>query len=427
MIAFHYPPEMSSSGVLRTLKFSKYLPEFGWQPTILTVDPKYYEAPQMKLMEQIPSAVSVCRTRAIDMKKTFSVKGKYLRAWTTPDRFIGWLPFAVHAGLKFIKREKIDMIFSTSPLATSHLIAYTLKKLTKLPWVADFRDPWTEPELEADRDAFRFRLQMRLERAVVSRADRLVFTTGYLRDYVLGHHDSRLSAKAVVIPNGYDEEDFGAPPQSAPPAGPIRILHTGLVDQHYRSPMSLFQAIADLVRAGELDHRAITIDFGGGGAYLESSEFKESISKLGLSEQVRVLGRMGYQECLDEQRRSDWLLLLQCGDDTRTLIPAKAFEYLRVARPILAITPAGATSELFARVGGAVVVHPGDKTGMEDAVRRIVRHDCSLAVCPDELRKFERKNLTEQLARAFTTVRPGILELQTADEQPERKGLQPVP
>jgi glycosyltransferase involved in cell wall biosynthesis len=400
IVAFHYPPDLSSSGVLRTLKFSRYLPESGWLPTVLTVEPKHYETKDSALEAQIPPDVEVHRTRAIDMKRTFSIKGRHFRFTVVPDRFTGWIPFAVARGRKLIREKRIDAIFSTSPLATSHLVAMSLQRLTGLPWAADFRDPWLEPEL-ADTKSSLYRFEESLYRRVVNRASRLVYTTSQLRDYALRGRET-LAEKATVIPNGYDEDDFGATVEGTPDAAPITIAHTGLVDGSYRSPHMVFSALAHLIASGEVGAREVRVRFLGPGGYTQSAEFLKRLEDLKLREVVEATGKVSYRECLLEQSRSHILLLLQCGDDTRTLIPAKAFEYLRVGRPILAVTPEGATSELFAATGGAQVVHPQDENGMRAALRKLIADARGGVARPQinrpVLESYSRRNLSRRLA-----------------------------
>ncbi len=402
MVAFHYPPEHSSSGVLRTLKFSKYLPDYGWEPVILTVRESCYEQIDPALTQQIPASVQVWRTFAFDTKKTLSFRGKYLRASTIPDRFVGWLPFAVRTGLRIIRCNRIHALYSTSPLPTAHLIASILKWLTRLPWMADFRDPWTEPELVANPRAPLFRLECSLERRVLRQADRLVFTTAQLRDEMISRYEAVDRGKAVVIPNGHDEEDFLALPEIAPDPTPVRITHTGLVDASYRSPRGFLEALASLVKSGEIPSDQIRVDFLGGGSYLRSPDFRSLIESLHLENIISVVDRVSYSECLQRQARSHVLLLLQCGTDTRTLIPAKAFEYLRIGRPILAIVPPGACSELFQQVGGAKVADPNDLPGIENTLCELLiaaragnwRADVQWGI----LQSYTRRELTARLA-----------------------------
>ena len=408
MVAFHYPPDHTSSGVLRTLKFSKYMPEFGWDPVVVTVRESCYEKTDPALMQQVPAGTQVWRTRAINMKETFSVFGKYLRFYTIPDRFVGWLPFAVATGLKIIRRGGIDVLYSTSPLPTAHLVASILKSWTGIPWVADFRDPWTEPELEPNPRALLFRLECYLERHVLLHADRTIFSTAQLRQYVATRASAAANGKAVVIPNGYDEEDFGAFRNCEPDPMPVRFTHTGLVDESYRSPRRFLEALAELLQSGQIPRNQIRVDFLGGGSYLRSSAFRSLVKSLRLENVISVLDRVSYRECLERQAKSHALLLLQCGDDTRTLIPAKAFEYLRVGRPILALAPPSASSELFEEVGGATVVHPDDRQAIRRAIRELFvaaregnwRADVKWSL----LRNYTRRKLTGRLARELDQV-----------------------
>ncbi len=406
MVAFHYPPESSSSGVLRTLKFSKYLPEFGWQPTVLTVREKYYDSFDPSLTRQIPPSVEVCRTHALDTRKMFAIRGKYSRLFTTPDRFVGWLPFAVLAGMRLIRKNHIDALFSTSPLPSAHLIAKLLKSITHLPWVADFRDPWTEPDIEPNPRDLRFRLDSAFESGVFHSADRLIFTTARARNDVLHHAGQELAGKSLIIPNGYDEEDFEQLPDVRPERFPLLITHTGLVDESYRSPVGFLTSVAELIKTGEILSEGIKVQFIGGGIYVESNDFRSLVRNLGLEGVVRVIGRKSYAECLEAQMRSHVLLLLQCGNDTRYAIPGKAFEYLRIGRSILAITPESASSELFDEVGGARVVHPGDRNGLTSALAALLRsartEESNSSVNRIALSAYSRRAGAARLAEALS-------------------------
>jgi hypothetical protein len=130
LVAHHYPPDGSSSGVLRPLKFSKYLSRYGWKPHVLTLKESLYAVRDDTLMGQIPEDVMVHRTVGLDSSRHLSIKGRYLAALSVPDRFVMWLPFAVAAGVRAIKKYGIRAIYSTSPPPTTHLIALGLKKLT---------------------------------------------------------------------------------------------------------------------------------------------------------------------------------------------------------------------------------------------------------------------------------------------------------
>ena len=141
MIAFHFPPQSGSSGIQRTLNFVKYLPLYGWKPTVLSANPIAYEQRSDDLLKFIPSNIKIVRSFALDSARHFAVKKKYPGFFAVPDRWSTWWFSGVYSGLKIIKNEAPSVIWSTYPIATAHLIAATLQRLTGLPWVADFRDP----------------------------------------------------------------------------------------------------------------------------------------------------------------------------------------------------------------------------------------------------------------------------------------------
>ena len=174
MVAFHYPPEASSSGVLRALKFSRYLPEFGWRVSVLTVAADAYEQTDAGLAAQIPDSVRVLRTRYLNTKRHLAVRGVYPSVLAVPDRWIGWYPWARAAGERLFAEDPPDAILSTSPHPTAHLIAARLVRAHDRPWVMDFRDPWYEEPPEPDTPATVHRAARWLERRTVHRASRVV-------------------------------------------------------------------------------------------------------------------------------------------------------------------------------------------------------------------------------------------------------------
>src|SRR5262249_1359541 len=146
---YHYPPESSSSGVLRTLKHTRYLGRFGWRVTVVTLQREAYEVTDPGLEEQIPPEVRVLRTRFINVKKHLAIRGRYPSFFAIPERWIGWWPWAVAEGRQVIRDDPVDVVYSTSPHATAHLIALELSRRSHIRWVADFRDPWFEDPPES--------------------------------------------------------------------------------------------------------------------------------------------------------------------------------------------------------------------------------------------------------------------------------------
>jgi glycosyltransferase involved in cell wall biosynthesis len=408
MVAHHFPPEGGSSGVLRTLKFSRYLPRYGWEPHILTLVESAYPVRDEALCSQIPPEAVVHRTAGIDTTRHLAIRGRHLSCLAVPDPHIGWLPFAVPRGLGVIRRHGIDAIYSTSPMASAHLVALLLNRATRLPWIADFRDPWIEEGIHPRPGSLRYRVERRLERAVVAGADRLSMTTPQLRDEILGRHPDLEPGKARVIYNGYDESDFAALTPGGDPER-FELIHAGLVTPEFRDPSPVFRAVASLVEERSLPREATRLTFLGGGPYVDSAAFRGSVAAHGLSDLVEVAPRVSHAESLQRLAHAGALLLLQASDDTRALIPAKAFEYLRLPRPILALTMEGATADLLRGLDACYVLAPSDAEGLRDAVRAIYAR---WRAAPEgggisrPIGRFERSTLAGELAAALLELTP---------------------
>jgi glycosyltransferase involved in cell wall biosynthesis len=358
----------------------------------------------------VPAAATVHRTLGLDTGRHLAIRGRHLTAMAVPDRFVSWLPFGVARGLRVIRASGIRAIYSTSPPPTAHLIALALTRASGLPWVADFRDPWIEDGLYPAPGSLRFRLESRLERAVVRKASRLVATTAYLRGDFLARYPDLPGDRVRVIHNGYDEADF------ADLAAPVKterfdILHAGLVTREFRDPAPLLEAVAALMAEGRLPMNRVRVAFLGGGEFLDSPGFVDTVRRLGLGAVVTVLPRVPNHEALRRLRQASCLLLMQASDDTRSLIPAKAFEYLRVGRPILALTLGGATSDLLKEMSGCLIINPGDGMRLKEAVMTLYQDwEASpgpIVAASRGAQRFERAALTTELARVLDELTEG--------------------
>jgi len=257
MIAFHYPPFEAGSGIHRTLKFSRYLAEFGWHPIVLSANPMAYWHVSDKRLAEIPADVPVSRAFALDTARHLAFRGKYLKWMALPDRWSSWWLSGVPAGLALIRKHKPQVIWSTYPIATAHLIGLTLHRLSGIPWIADFRDSMSEDDYPSDptvRKVYRW-----IESQTVKSCDRAVFTTpGAFRMYSLRYPEIQM-CRWAVIPNGYDEEDFILAQRLVAPKevithGQITLVHSGVLYPSERSPLAFFSALAELRREQEI-HR----------------------------------------------------------------------------------------------------------------------------------------------------------------------------
>jgi glycosyltransferase involved in cell wall biosynthesis len=411
-IAFHYPPEASSSGVLRTLKYTRYLPEHGWRVSVITPEASTHPVRDAKLESQISAETRVIRTRAVNTKRDLSVFGRYPALLALPDAWIGWMPFAIAAGRQLVRRDPVDLVYSTSPHATAHLIARRIASIARTPWVTDFRDPWIEdpPEPGAPNGPIFRTVNRWLERRVVARSDIVITSTSHLRDVMRLRYPDEPSEKFRTILNGYDEEDFKDLRLTPSATGArLRIVHAGNINAQYRDPRPFFDALARAARDRRISSAELEIRFIGGGEYGDAPELRAAVASAGLTDSVVFLPRVPYEESLRELSEADLLLLLQASDDTVGLVPAKLYEYLRTGKPVLALVLPGAVTEVLARTGGGWCTDPGDSTSLDATLAQILQQwrDTRLATHAanmTELRRFERRVLTGELAGIFDTL-----------------------
>lgn len=412
MVAFHFPPQAGSSGILRTLNFVKYLPQHGWTSSVLAATPRAFEEQRNDLVPSIPSSVRVVRAAALDAARHLSIQGKYPRMLALPDRWSSWWPAAVWKGLREIRQTRPDLIWSTYPISTAHLIGGTLARLSGLPWVADFRDPMINKGYPSD-PLQRYVWQW-LEARVLRDAAACVFTTASAaHSYATRYPEQAL--KCHVIENGFDDEAFElvqANREGVEP-GRLLLLHSGLIYPKERDPSTFFAAVRQLVDAGKLDAAKLCIRFR---APHHNDEVRACADQHGLSQCVDVAPPIPYHRAIAEMMAADLLLVFQ-GSNFNTQIPAKIYEYLRAQRPVLGVLdPAGGTAAQLRRFEA---VHLGDIASV-DSLQQSLWHalqQLSSAELPAALQRnreqvmaYSRKAQTARLQALFNQVaRPGAL------------------
>ncbi|WP_317202248.1 glycosyltransferase [Janthinobacterium sp.] len=369
MIAYHFPPMRGSSGVQRTLKFSQYLPQSGWQPLVLSAHRRAYDNPGDDQMADIPAGVPVRRAFALDSGRHLAVRGRYAGFLALPDRWVSWCLGAIPAGLALARRHRPQVIWSTYPIATAHLIGLALHKLTGLPWVADMRDPMTDLDYPSDR--LTRRLYLWIERRAVQHCARLVCTTpGALADYARRFpHIPR--ERFCLIENAYDEENFSAAEALAAPAraagAPFVLIHSGVIYPSERDPLPLLEALAELRRRKLLAPASFQLLLRATG---HDDYLRALIDERGLADLVTLAPHLPYRAALAEMLAADGLLILQAANCNRQ-VPAKLYEYLRARRPILALTDAAGDSAATLRKAGIDSIAALDNK--EDIMQALLR------------------------------------------------------
>ena len=438
IITYHFPPD-AAVGSIRPSKFAKYLPEFGWRPLILTVKDKYYEKKDESKWDDLREKAAVIRTDKLPnlrdiylrlkmkLTKIQGNKSKLLEdtlnyeailpskdnekgvkatikrmifsllVWL-PDDKLGWVPVAVLKGLRLIKKENIDMILTTSPPHSVHLIGLILKMITGKKWAADFRDPWMidfkKPQFVRTR--LSDEIERRMEKKVAEKADLIISTNERSTNKFITHYPNINADKFVTIWNGFDEDDFcGLRDTKKNPV--ITIAYMGTF-YHGRTPRLLLKALSELVSERKIGDKDFSVQFIGDTRYADGESVEKMIQDFDLSASVRVRGWIPYGEALKEMAKSHVLLLLASNQPLQ--IPGKVFEYIGLGSNILGIVDDGATSDLLRNYKKAVIVRENDVPSLKKAI--IYFHENYSGKNGPESKGFiegyERRFLTRKLA-----------------------------
>jgi glycosyltransferase involved in cell wall biosynthesis len=365
IIAFHFPPLQGSTGIYRTLGFAKYLPEHGWDVRVLTASATAYPEVRAENLSIVPPGTNVTRAWALDTQRHLAIAGRYPQLLATPDRWRSWIPFGFVAGLNLIRSWRPQAILSTYPIPSAHCIALALRRVCKVPWIADFRDPMLQENYP--REPMLRRSYERIERATFKRADRITVTTPGTADLYRERYGAAAQSRIHVVPNGFDEDLFRSladvTTTTAARASPrIKLLHSGLLYPHERNPENFFQALAELLAEGHLREDDVEVVLRASG---NEAQYGKRIAELGLSRMIQLLPSIPYRDALTEMVSADACLLFQ-ADNCNQQIPAKVYEYLYVGKPILALTdPRGDTGRLLASVGVPHVAALEDKAAIK--------------------------------------------------------------
>lgn len=362
VIAFGFPPH-PHVGSLRPYALAKYLPGYGWEPVILTVKRQGSPLDEMNLIETdityVTSTIKavMClnspKTEGREKSPAISTDTKhatlinkcvkFLReAVKFPDEQRAWYRFAVRSASEYIMREKVDMIISTAPPMSSHLIAKKLKQKYNIPWVADLRDLWTQNHFY-DKSRFIRYFEKRLELKTLSGADTIVTVTHRFADKLRLLHEGK---KIVCITNGYDPDDFSLEPARL--RSKFTVSYTGNLYNGKMDPSPLFDVISELIKEDRINKDIVEIRF-----YCRNENWlKDKIERYNLNGVIKHCGFLPRGKVIEKQRESQLLLLLVDKKTEIDYYPAKVFEYFAARRPILAFGgKGGIVKELMEETG----------------------------------------------------------------------------
>ncbi len=405
LVAYHYPP-LGGPGVFRTLKFSKYLPKYNYQPFILTIKNPMYRLKDSSLMGEIPKDVKINRVFAFEHRilRVPRLLKLNLKWFYLPDEHIGWLPFAVFHGSKLIHREDIDVLFATSPSYSTLLIGSLLKKKTKKPLVIDFRDPWINNSfIEYPTKLHKF-IESKMEKYVLTQTDYITVASDLIRDDLIRRYPF-VKSKIETITNGFDPEDFENL-ELQKKTGKFRITYAGSV-YGLLTARTFFNALKELITENEELKKNIEVVFIGD----YGKETQHLVRELHLEENVKLKGYIAHKKCLELIINSDVLLLLITilGSKGKEILTGKIFEYLASKKPIIAIAPQdGLASELIQKLDAGIIIPPRNVNLVKEAIIKFYNSWLNKKQITiknnDELKKYDRRLLTQKLTKIFEKV-----------------------
>ncbi len=420
IITRHFPPERSVA-MLRLRGLGKYLPEFGWEPVFLTPmlpgqpDKRFrviqtpYSGDIIKRLKKrlgfdpnrrVQEIVGVPFSQR-EGGRTFTNKVEtYLRGIIFyPSKRRGWCPMAIKAGTKLLGEEKFDAIISSFSPVSAHLIGKELKSRFGIPWIADFRDLWTQNHYYRYGSVRKW-FEERLELKTLSTADALVTVSKPWTEKIVRLHKGK---DAFTITNGFDPEEVITSSLSKK----FTISYTGKVYEGFQEPSLVFGAIRELIEEKKIIPEEVEVCL-----YDSKRYWLERMTKeYGLEGLVHQRGMISRVEVLSKQRESQVLLLLDWNEpNERGVYPGKVFEYLAARRPILATGGgAGVIKDLMEQTGAGI--HSADAESVKEAVLSFYNEyktngEVGYKGSEEEINKYSQR----EMARKFSEVLNSIAE-----------------
>lgn len=361
LVSYYFPP-LAGSGVFRPLRLAKYLPRNGWEVTVLTVSARARVLKDPGLLSDVPGSVRVERTSSLEPRTALLALhrlglgrlARRLEPWFfLPDDQRGWVPFGVRRAVRLLREREHHAVLTTSGPCSAHLIGLRLRRRLGLPWIADFRDEWTTNPYLRYPTRWHERVNRRLERAVLTEADRVVCVSRPWLDNLRSRVADRSAESFRVMPNGFDADHF--PDRSPPPPARFRIVYTGTFYGH-RSPRSFLEAIQRVVDEGQIPADDLDVVFIGHGQAAPSPL-------------VRTVGQRPFLEAVDRMTEAAVLLLVIPPEGGAGNHTGKLFNYLASGRPILALAPEpNVAADLIRRSRSGRVAPPDDVGAIGEAL-----------------------------------------------------------
>lgn len=440
MVAYYFPP-LSGSGVFRSLKLAKYLPEHQWQPTVISADkpPKVWDFSDESLLQEVPETIRVHRLpdplsghqqanlNTDDVNKLLEFLSTVLwgdqiaisiinqldkqnetlgHLLMFPDSTLWWAYLTIQYIEQKMDLKEFDILYTTSGPYAAHLVGYYLKKKYNIPWIADFRDEWiNNPYFDFDllNNPYH-KLLYCLEKRIVTNASHTITISDYARQNYIDTYGLKLH-QVTSITNGYDEEDFSQILQKAEPNDKFTIVHSGIIYSKWRDISPLFCALHELTEEGKMDKNKLLIRIIG--AEPGDSNLIAKAIEYGLENNIEILGYIEHRKTLQFCTDADLLLCMIGSEDRfRGCYTGKIFDYLRCDQPILAFAPyEGEVDLLLSQTGHGTCVLESENDKIKKEILKEYKHWKERAtrsyLHDDNIYIYERRHLARTFADIF--------------------------
>ncbi|MDN5626869.1 MAG: glycosyl transferase family 1 [Weeksellaceae bacterium] len=420
LIVTYYWPPAGGPGVQRWLKFAKYLPEFGWEPIIYTPENPSYPLVDETLLNEVPKHLKIIKTNIwepyqiaeklsksnkkykggqFDVGKNqsfFSKLSIFIRGnFFIPDARKFWVKPSVKFLKKYLKENKIDVLVTTGPPHSLHLIGLGLKKdLPELKWIADFRDPWTEISYYKHLKLTQWADQKhrQLEKAVFENADITLATS-----YTDAKNFRKNGANAYCITNGFDKENTSTPLSATEGKLNFTLSYVGVLEQ-LRNPENLWKALENLCKTNSDFAKDFELKFVGRVDDKILNEIESSV----LKNNIRNLGYLSHNDSVQEMQNSDLLLITNFpSESSKGIIPGKLFEYLATGKKIISFGPTNADVEtILSKINAGKHFDYTETSSVKDYIFSLYedwKNDKPITNAAN-ISEFSRRALSEKLA-----------------------------